>query len=594
MYNNIEKKKSNKKIIIPIIIISVVAIIIATVFIVISMTTDFFKSDEEQFQTFFIQNIETINNVVDLSSEAEYRKILEQQNYDENTQFDFKFQNNQGEEESYEGTITGTDDNSNNKAYKDLKITSGDIDIIEIEYLQEQEIHGLHFVNIADQYATIDFSNDISGILEYFKLDQILNTEKINIVQISDFFEFTEEEKIQLENNLLSIILQGINKNNYASQADTTITLSDNQSITTNAYTLTLTPEQVSTIYLNILNYINQDQIILGKIENIDNKVKEMGINLNKDIKTLFSEKIQELTNNIQIQNELIITVFEANGQTLRTAIQYGTKVIESDINNGNNIIIRIADESSEQIKNLSITKEENTTNINYEDNLNTSLELVRTLNNTTNPIQSITNIKFTKENTVDGLELNINRNIQTGTNTEITTSYAQVGKILLNDYDNEALDNEISINYAISTLNNRIIRSVREKRDQTDSTLLNYIIEYYNQKEEEQNLEEENQRKLFNSKFEMYEGQNLDIGIVLNMLDEAGKNMTDYKVEGTDRIILNIQEGVENEELVEEIKNALNSEETEADSYNIELSYDENGLINRITVILQKEEQTP
>ena len=165
------------------------------------------------------------------------------------------------------------------------------------------------------------------------------------------------------------------------------------------------------------------------------------------------------------------------------------------------------------------------------------------------------------------------------------------MGKILLNDYDNEALDNEISINYALSTLSNRIVNSLREKRDQIDSTLLNYIIEYYNKKEEEKKLEEENQRKLFNSKFEMYEGQNLDIGIVLNMLDEAGKNMTDYKVEGTDRIILNIQEGVENEELVEEIKNALNSEETEADSYNIELSYDENGLINKITVILQKED---
>ena len=321
-----------------------------------------------------------------------------------------------------------------------------------------------------------------------------------------------------------------------------------------------------------------------------------MGINLNKDIKTLFLEKIQELINNVEIKDGLTITVYEFEGQTLITYIEYENKVIEIDVYNENNITIKITDESSEQVmnSNLSITKQENTINFKYEDNLNTSLEMARTLNNNSNEINSLTNIKINKENVINGLELNINRNLKIGEISSITTSYNQVDKILLNDYGNEALETEISIDYALSTLNKRIITSLRKKREQTNSTLLNYIIEYYNKKEEEKDLEEENKRNLFNGKFKMYEGEGLDQGIVLNMLDEAGNNMTDYRTEGTDTVILNIKEGVKNQDLITEIKNGLNMEEDKVDSYGIKLEYDENGLLNRIILTLEKEEQSP
>ena len=46
--------------------------------------------------------------------------------------------------------------------------------------------------------------------------------------------------------------------------------------------------------------------------------------------------------------------------------------------------------------------------------------------------------------------------------------------------------------------------------------------------------------------------------------------------------------------EELEEIKNGLNMEEDKVDSYGIKLEYDENGLLNRIILTLEKEEQSP
>ena len=67
-------QSSNKKLKIIIGIIIAVVIIALITGIVLYFTTDIFKSKKDMFNTYLLQDFNTINNIVDLSKETEYRK----------------------------------------------------------------------------------------------------------------------------------------------------------------------------------------------------------------------------------------------------------------------------------------------------------------------------------------------------------------------------------------------------------------------------------------------------------------------------------------------------------------------------------------
>ena len=232
----------------------------------------------------------------------------------------------------------------------------------------------------------------------------------------------------------------------------------------------------------------------------------------------------------------------------------------------------------------ISIKKENNILQVNYEDYNNTMIEIIRQLNINNNDIKSVINFKYANNDNIKDLEINIDRILKIGESNEIPTSFEKSGKVLLNDYD------EGSTSKNIEALKNRIVKLLREKRDKTNSVLLNYIIQYNNQLEENEKTEEENKRKKFNSKFELYEGENQEQSIVLNLLDEVGKNMSNYQVIGNNKIKIYIEEGKKNTDLVTEIKNKISKEQIKV--YNISMGYDKNAKINEVTIELAQSQE--
>ena len=96
--------------------------------------------------------------------------------------------------------------------------------------------------------------------------------------------------------------------------------------------------------------------------------------------------------------------------------------------------------------------------------------------------------------------------------------------------------------------------------------------------------------REKFNSKFELYEGENQEQSIVLNLLDEVGKNMSNYQVIGNNKIKIYIEEGKKNTDLVTEIKNKISKEQIKV--YNISMGYDKNAKINEVTIELAQSQE--
>ena len=67
----------------------------------------------------------------------------------------------------------------------------------------------------------------------------------------------------------MKVIFEDIDKNSYSSNSNTVITLSNGQSITTNAYSLTINKNELDKIYKRILTQLVNDNIILTKIDEV-------------------------------------------------------------------------------------------------------------------------------------------------------------------------------------------------------------------------------------------------------------------------------------------------------------------------------------
>ena len=567
--------RNNKNFMIIGIIIVFFIVALIAVGIIVYLKTDIFKTDEELFQRQFLQNVEVINNLGNISIENEYRKLLEENSFNEDTELSLKYLDGEEKEDNFIGNITGIKNNQSNISFKDIKIDFGTTNVMNMTYLKENNIYGIRFIE-GTKFATIDTDNDITAVLKYFGIEDIIDSGKINAVNLSDLLVLSNEEIEQLEKQYLTTILQNIIKENYSSEKEKVVRLNNNESIVTDSYMLSLSEQQVETIYENILSQIAEDEIILSKLESIDNKIKEIGIKLEKSVKTYFTEIINQKINNIDIKSGLIVTIYEVDGTTVRTTIEYDNKIFGIDINNSNEIYITYSNGENVQDTAILIKKENNILQINYEDYNNTVIGITRNLNINSNDIESITNFKYSNSN-IKNLEISIDRNIKIGIADEIPTSFEKSGKVLLNDYD------EKSTAKNLEALKNRIIKLIREKRDKTSSVLLNYIIQYNNQLEENEKTEEENKRKKFNNKFELYEGEKQERNIVSNLLDEAGKNMSNYQMIGNNKIKIYIEEGKDNTDLVAEIKNKIFTEEEKR--YNIKMYYDKNAKINEIII---------
>lgn len=570
--NNMYNQKKNNKLII-IILISVFVVISITAVIIILLSKNILKSDEERFFEYFIQNIDAMNKIVDTSKEEQYRKKLEDNSFNENTIIDFKYRNKDNKEDTLTAKIEGINNHEINSAYKDIKVNIEEENIMNVAYLKENKIYGIHFADVVNEFATLDTANDVSNVVKYFGMDKFLTVEKINEVNISDLLNLTEEEKQKIEQNYLSIILQELKKENY----DTS----------TNVYKLNINASQLEKIYENILSQISNDEVILGKIEKIDNRLKDAGINLKTDLKTKFTNYINEKSNSIDIKSNMIVTVYEQNETTMKTVIEYNNKTYTIDLEKENTINIKITSDNENNI--ITVLKNDNGIEINFENSNQEKASILRNIEENDNKIKSICSIKYSNNKEIKDLELNLSREIEIGQAKNIPTSFEEKGKILLNDYQN--------IDRVFKELRSKLAKYLLNKKEKTDSILLEYVIEYNNKIEEEEKNEKENARKKFNSKFELYEGENLDKDIISNLIDEAGKNMSYYKKINDNRIHIYIQEGKENTEVASEIKDILFNTQNQQGSgdgkkYKVRIHYDKNAKIDQILIEKIEEKQ--
>ena len=314
-----------KRIALAIAIPSIIVIIIIITGILLYLNTDMFKSNKTLFFKYFGKNSENIKEIEEIFESTEYEKNLQNNKYTDDINIKVNYTNNlQTTSEDNSNTINnvkllikGEEDKNNKYSYKDFKLekdkniatntenqsssensnesNNKEQNIMEVEYIKNDNNYGIRFSDLFKQYLLVENNNlkDLFRKIGYSEqeLENVPDSIEINDITLSDI-KFTEDEIKQLSEKYSEIINKKVSKEKFEKNSKQVITINE-KNITTNAYILKLTNEELNNLYVDLLESLKQDEIILNKIESIQNKINSININSSesKDLKESFAEE---------------------------------------------------------------------------------------------------------------------------------------------------------------------------------------------------------------------------------------------------------------------------------------------------------------
>lgn len=622
---------SKKKSIIIVVTLSIISIIIATTFAIMYFKTDMFKSNEILFSKYFAQNFEMID-LLNIKSNPEVKSMLETNPYTSSLKANIKYtENKETSDENTENIInkigvkvTNNVDKSNEYSYRDILIGNLEEDeenLFRIETLTDNKIYAVRLNGIKQFVSTENVEeNEENKSFQVKEIEDIVS--KIDTI---DLIDFSEEEKKELLNTYLNIIQMNVTKDRYDKQRNTLITV-NNQDVQTNAYSITLTFEEYNNMYIKVLEQIQQDEIILSKIDKIVNYLEEISSEESnikgKELKGLFigyiQEKIEEIQNNNIGNDEVKITVYESKGKTVRTNIERTANKITLDLYNESAIKINqiLLEENTEE-KTLKIEK--NSSDIIMEYTSVQNNEIINTISFnykeslTNNHLEKTTDIKIGNQK-YDSI-LTINNNID---------FLEQLQKKMSLGENNIELDNlnKSQKQKIIAILNQNLEEQLKHLSEEI--TLEDYTKMFKNLGIIKQNTINlpgnvevtDIERKRFNSKFEFFASTDLKKEHIETLMQEVSNNFDDMKIllkDGTiedleidklndsnsedakkykaniKEILISIKEKSTNKEKEEDLLEYLNF--NDRDTYTVSLEYDDNKLVRIIRIKIESDE---
>ena len=302
-----------KRILIMIISIILVVLMLLVAFALIYLNTDMFKSNKTLFMKYLGQNSENVKQMYSkIMQENDYEKALSQNKYTINTQINVNNTENIGTTQENTNNIInqlkviaeGQVDSQNQYNYQKLNLYKGEESLLELEYVQDANTYGIHFSDLFQQFLLADNSNLQEQFMNlgYTEQEALKMPNQIDVNQYSlKNIEFTGEEEDRLLNTYIGIIEKNIENQEFSKEKDQTIQINE-KNVQVNGYSVTITKEQLNNMYLEILNQLKADEIILGKLDLIQealNEIKEIipnnsGETEEKNLKELFIENIDE------------------------------------------------------------------------------------------------------------------------------------------------------------------------------------------------------------------------------------------------------------------------------------------------------------
>ena len=578
----------------------VCVIILLAIFIVLYLNTDMFKSNQTLFFKYFGKNYENINHIEEIITNDEYNKVFQSNKYSQSSELKINYTENYGTtSENADNAINklkliidGETDVEKGYQYKEITLFNNEEINTEIEYIKKDNTYGVKFSDLFKQYITVENNNlkELFEKLGYSEEDTQNIPDSIEIKNIQDL-KFSKDELEKLKDKYLNLVKEKISKDKFSKKNNQTITIND-KNVLANVYIITLTKEQLNNIYLDILQSLKEDETILKKIEQIQNAIS-INNNLNSDLKEKFVTNIEEIIENINRTNigseEVAISVYENNGDTLKTSIQsldYEIDFENLTINEEEfyNIIFKANDN---EIKNIKLVKKQNNVEATIKtdtDSDSKKIVVERSQNIKDNNYNKDINIKF--EENSDRIEANYTEKINILD--EINEKeFNSENCIELNELESGQL--AILLNKVKEGLTKKIEKITQDINvEDIQKVLKNVGI--VNEKIDLDNVEvSEVEKNRFNYNFDILQGDNLKAEDVLNIIDLIKENVIELKVVSNKELKIEISRNGSNKQLVETLKDFIQKDKSRI--YDVKIEYDnENGLVKYVILtILEK-----
>ena len=585
-----------KKIKLIIIILIIAIVLIATTGTVVFFTTDLLKSKDTLFKKYLAQNIKNIAEVTEISEEEKNIDTLLKNNYTENSDITLKYLKSENdEEEVYNIKKEGIINNEKKNSYRDIQATFNGEQLINVKALREDDTFGFRLANIVEQYVNVKNAS-VAYLISSLGYDGKYFPEKFNLdeIELSGLLDFTDEELKELTEKYSKIIFEDIDAKDYSATSNAIITLNNGESVTTKAYTLTLNKNQIDKIYKKTLNQAKEDKIILAKLDKIDERIKIIGFNEpeGESLKEKYIAKIQEKIDSIEYEGEdnrkIIFSVYQSKGVTLRTSMKTEEFEYIIDLDNKAQKTMSLKNikytEDGTDEKTYSIgkqkTEEGNKRVLKYNDSKK-ALEVSINMGKQDETLSISADLNY-KSYEIYNMDVNLNTDINIGKKDVIPTTFESNKVILINNYE----DGD-TIRSIFNQLKHIEIKSLEEIQSKINTKLLNSIINWINEREEKiaRELQDntELQKQRFNNQFELYKGENLKFEHVQKLLSVVSNNFVDYEVVNSKKIKLNLKKGEHNDEKINQVKNAI----TDGHTYNVDISYAEDGYVNSIDITI-------
>lgn len=607
-----------KRIAIIVISIIIVLLIVGGVFTYLYLNTDMFKSNQTLFGKYFVQNFDVLSTITQ-SAAPEINQTLDENKYTSNLNATVEYiaskntsdENKNNSINKAQLEIEGKTDKTSQYQYKDISLTKENDEVIRLELMQEENNYGVRLDGIK-QFVSLENTGDLAQISENIQVPETTLQKIPNLfsgIDIKQWIDFTEEEKQILASTYLEIIKQNTAKEVYGKQSNGTITV-DGKSYYVNAYSIEITKEQYNNIVIKVLEKMTTDEIILGKIDNIENKINEYKeLEQEKTMREQFveylKERIQEIKDNNIGKEKTKITVYENQKKTIRTTIETDDRKIALDLfDNQKSIKLDdIKNENNTQLENTFLIKKSNEngeykTNLSYEKATEGKKTYIASFEMT----QKIQENKIDNEyvvfidNQTDEATLKVSQEITLVDEFEDQIRFSEENNVTINSLEKEKA--EIVMNILNENWKSQMTK-IDEKIPLND--LNKMLINLGLAKEEVIPIEEttevsETERNRFNSQFTFFIGEKLTVDNIKQLLETAKTQFEDAEIKQEKvsdsrtelkEIKLKIKRNTQNEEKIEELSKLL--DENKNKKFNVTMSYDENTkLINNINIVVE------
>ena len=593
-------------------VIFVIIAIIVTILFVLYNTTDIFKSNKMLFTKYagqLLDNIEVIGNQENMAEMEErlhnsklVSETMAKLQYSEAENIDFPVNNVQM-------NISGQKEESTGYEYADIAITQNDETLLGLEYIENQDISGVR-LNGIKQYLSTNIQNDN-------EISEINNLANLNI---KDLIGFTSEEIKTLKDKYMQIIVNDIDSATYSKQANMNLEI-QGQNYNTNAYTVTITKEQFNNMYIKLLENLKEDEIVLSKIENIDNQINTYyniiqsneTSNIKQDFVDKLETKITEIQNTNIGNNQRTITIYESNGVAISLAIDTEENFIGLDVVNMNgkifiNLLGNKKTEEDEKENRFDL-KLEKTAQTNNEEIIIT-YTIVEEGEETTNEITANRKMENSQVDNNIGVSRNVGNNqltISIESTIEIINEFEEKEELIENE-NNILLENltDEQKESVENTLEQNITKQIGQLTQVVSlDSVKNMLVNMDLMMPEIENLESEGitevERNRFNSNLQLFEGKNISKERIGELMNIAKGNLEDIRItqykeqtsSSSDRepaeYKLVINRDSENVELAEQFVEYI--ERGRDDNFSVKLEYDETtGLVSDVYITVNKE----